>query len=52
MEGKEMKKIEIENSSNIKSVSYNDKNNKLEIEFHSGKIYQRDACSIGISLPP
>lgn len=35
-----MKRVEIAGSSQIKSVGYNWKTNLLEIEFHSGGIYQ------------
>lgn len=35
-----MKRVEIPGSSQIKSVGYNWKTNLLEIEFHSGGIYQ------------
>ena len=35
-----MKRIVIENSSNIKSVGYDQFTEKMEIEFHTGKVYQ------------
>ncbi len=36
-----MKRITIE-SSNLASIGYDEKNEKLEIQFHSGGIYQYD----------